>query len=56
MNDAGYYDGWISFRVVITPNLVGGYDLNVIGNFGRNYQNIKEYLEETIDYAVNEEV
>jgi len=52
MDENGYYDGWINFRVVITPCLSFGYRLKIIGNFG-NYRDIKDYLYEIYSYALD---
>ena len=54
MNENGYYDGWIDYRVIITPSLAFDIDLNVIGNFGR-HQDIKEYLIDVYRENLNEE-
>lgn len=29
MNDAGYYVGWATYRVVATPSFIGGFDLAI---------------------------
>ena len=52
MNDAGYYDGWTSHKIIITPDLVSGFDLRVTG---RDRNEIKEYIEETFRFALNED-
>jgi len=52
MNGNGYYDGWTSHTVVITPSLQFGFSLRVTGR-GRNA--IKDYLAEEYDSALREE-
>lgn len=41
MNEGGYYDGWTEHKVIITPDLLFGYNIKVTG---RNKNNIKEYV------------
>lgn len=43
MNDNGYYDKYIDFTLTIKPSLQFGFDLSIVGNFGK-YQDVKEYL------------
>ena len=50
MNDGGYYDGWINFKLVLTGSLRFGFNLAITGNFGK-YQDIKDYLHETFSFA-----
>lgn len=40
MNENGYYDGWTSHSLIVTPKF-GGYDLRITG---KNRNGIKEYL------------
>jgi hypothetical protein len=54
MNDGGYYDGWIDFRVVVTPSF-DNFDLNIIGNFGK-HQDIKDYLYDLFYENLNQEI
>ena len=49
MNEDGYYDGWINFRLTITGSLMFGFNLNITGNFGK-YQDVKDYLHEIFSY------
>ena len=53
MNEHGYYGRWISFTLTIKPSLQFGIDLKVTGNFGK-HQNLKDYLYEVFDNALNE--
>ena len=41
MNDGGMYDGWSKHSVVITPDLISGYNICITG---RDRNQIKEYL------------
>lgn len=43
MNENGYYDGWIDFTVVLTPDLELDYSLKIVGKFGK-YGHVKDYL------------
>lgn len=52
MNQDGYYDGWIDYKVTVKASLAHGYTLAISGNFGR-YQDIKEYLYDV--YSIAEE-
>ena len=52
MNDAGGYDGWTSHTIIITPDLISGFDLRVTG---RDRNEIKKYIEETFCFALNED-
>jgi trehalose utilization protein len=49
MNDVGYYDGWTSHQVIVTPSLQFGLNLHITG---RNRNDIKDYLHECIDSAL----
>jgi len=55
MNDGGYYDGWINFRLTITGSLMFGFNLNITGNFGK-HQDVKDYLHEIFSYDLALEV
>ena len=56
MNDDGYYTGIIDYRVVVTPSLQFGFNVNVIGNFSSNRDayGLKEYLFDIYLDALNE--
>jgi len=53
MNDGGYYDGWTSHSVVVTPSLAFGFNLKVTG---RDRRDIKDYIGETFHAALNSDV
>jgi len=53
MNDNGYYDGVIDFKVKVTPSLSFGFNLLITGNFGK-HQDIKEYLYDTYNEALKD--
>lgn len=55
MDDNGYYDGWIDFRVTITPSLQFDFNLSITGNFGK-YQDVKDYLYDILRTALEETV
>ena len=48
MNSAGYYDGWTQHTAIVTPSFNG---LN-IRITGRNRNDAKDHLHETVDYAL----
>lgn len=58
MNDAGYYDGWVNYRVVVTASLQHGFDLDIIGNFSsnKNAYDLEDYLYEVYDHALGSAV
>jgi hypothetical protein len=41
MNEGGYYDGWTDHKVIVTPDLLFGYNIKITG---RNRNDIKEYI------------
>lgn len=51
MNDNGYYDGWTDHKAIITPAF-DGINIKITG---RDRNNIKEYLYDVLEYALNEE-
>ena len=55
MDENGFYDGWIDFTLTITPSLLSGFHLNISGVFGK-YQDIKEYLYDILNYALNQRI
>lgn len=52
MNDNGFYDGWTEHTITVTPSFTG-INLRVSG---RNRNDIKDYLYETFDYALSQEI
>ena len=52
MNDVGYYDGWTTHKVVITPCLRFGFDMCISG---RDKRNIKEYIGDVFHDVLNAE-
>lgn len=52
MNEGGYYDGWTEHKVIITPDLLFGYNIKVTG---RNRNDIKEYISQCFsDFSYGE--
>jgi hypothetical protein len=51
MDENGFYDGWVEFRVVVKPSLAFGINVDVKGKFG-NHQDIKDYLGEIFREAL----
>jgi hypothetical protein len=52
MNDAGYYDGWTHHRLTVTPAFTG---INMRIS-GPNRNEVKDYLADTFDIALQQEV
>ena len=52
MDENGFYSGWTSHKVKITPSFVYGFDLKVSG---RNHRQIKDYIGEVFHYWLMEE-
>ena len=55
MDENGFYDGWIEFKLYVTPSLIHGFILSIIGNFGKR-QDIKEYLYSLYREALEVEI
>ena len=53
MDENGSYCGWSEHQVIITPSLVYGFELRVTG---RDRRNIKDYIAETFQIALNAEI
>jgi hypothetical protein len=53
MDNCGMYDGWIDYKLTVTPNLYNDFDLYISGR-DKNY--IKEYLYEIFEYALRQEI
>jgi hypothetical protein len=56
MDENGYYDGWMDFKVIITPSLQFGACVNVKGRFSDQnykYDGHRDYLQEQFDYCLN---
>lgn len=52
LNKNGYYDGWTSHNIIITPSLAFGYTMRITG---RNRNNIKEYLAQVYSSWLDED-
>lgn len=55
MNDNGYYDGWVDFKIIISASLSLGFNIKITGKFGKYRSIVLDYLEETFAYALNKE-
>lgn len=53
MNEAGYYDGWTEHRITVRPSLAFGFTLTISG---KNRNEIKDYIHQAFDCALDEEV
>jgi hypothetical protein len=49
MDESGSYDGWTDHTVIITPDLVHGFNLRITG---RDRNQIKEYMHECFAMAL----
>lgn len=52
MNDLDTYDGWTNHKIIVTPTFEG-IDIRVTG---RNRNDIKEYLRQLFDIALQQEI
>lgn len=55
MDDNGYYDGIIDFKVTITASLTHDINMAITGNFGK-HQDIKDYLYDILHYAFTSDI
>lgn len=53
MNNGGYYDGWEDYTIIITPSLMSGFNMRIVG---KNRDDIKDYIYDCFEYPLNEEV
>jgi len=53
MNGIGYYDGWTSHKVIITPSLQCGFNLRITG---KNKNDVKEYMYDVFNSILNKEL
>lgn len=53
MNEDGFYTHWTKHKITITPSFIGGIDTKVSG---KNDNDIKEYIHETLHYDLTREV
>jgi hypothetical protein len=53
MNSDGYYEGWTSHEIIVTPNLGHGFDLKITGP---NKNDIKEYLADVFHTALSQPI
>ncbi|ARK07572.1 hypothetical protein LAV_00197 [Sphingobium phage Lacusarx] len=53
MHESGYYDGWSDHSAIVTPSFLGGFDIRMTG---RNRNDIKDYLAETLHHALSREI
>lgn len=53
MNEVGCYDGWTEHCITVRPSLAFGFTLTISG---RNRNEIKDYIHQVFDCALDEEV
>lgn len=53
MNENGYYDGWTTHRVILTPSFQFGFEIRVTG---KDRNGIKEYIGDAFHSALNSEI
>jgi hypothetical protein len=52
MDSNGYYSGWIDYTVVLTPDFINGYIVDIKG---RDYNNWKDYAYDTFYYVFSQD-
>jgi len=52
MNENGFYDGWITYTIVVKPSLSFGMTVTVKG---RDYNGSKDYLADVFDAAFDQD-
>ena len=55
MNESGIYYRWIDFKIIVTPSF-DNIDINIRGNFGSEYQHLKDYLIEIFQDSLSKEI
>jgi len=59
MNEVGFYDGWIDFTVIVKPDFISGFQLNIKGRFS-DYrwqgESIRECLYQVLYDGLRESV
>jgi hypothetical protein len=53
MDDNGFYDGWTSHDVIVTPSLSSWYDIRITGKDRNGW---KEYAYQEFDYCLTQEI
>ena len=53
MNENGMYDGWTEHSLIVTPSLQFGFRIRITG---KDRNQVKDYLYETFQYALSEDV
>jgi hypothetical protein len=56
MLDNGMYDRWINFTITITPSFETRVNIGIRGDFGRAYQDLKDYIGDTLQPIVTNPV
>ena len=53
MNDAGYYIGWYTYKIIVKPTFQHGLDFTITG---RDYNGLREYVGDCVYNALDMEV
>lgn len=53
MNDNGYYDGWSTHQVILTPDLAFGFTMRITG---RDRRQIKDYIAGTFHSVLSQQL
>lgn len=53
MNENGFYDGWTTHSVIITPDLAFGFNMRITG---RDKREIKEYISQVFHDVLSQSV
>ena len=56
MDENGYYDGWVDFRVIVTPSLLFDFNMKIVGKFGKYKESLPDYLFDLFHYALDKEI
>jgi len=63
LDENGFYDGWIDFKIIIRPSLTNDFNIDIVGKFTnrknsikKDCSDIKEYLQDIFSDSLNQEV
>ena len=59
MDENGFYDGWIDFKVIVKPCLLFGITIDIKGRFSDRhgkYVSLRDYLQEVFDHCLKQKV
>ena len=53
MDENGFYDGWEDYQIIVTPDLLYGFNIKIKG---KDRQDIKDYIAEEFHYVLSKEI